>query len=243
MTSSNPAVAVLAGGLATRLGALSAGGPKSMIEVAGEPFVAHQLRGVARQDFRDVVICAGHLGKMIEDFVGDGSAFGCRVRYSFDGERLLGTGGALRQALPLLGDKFLVMYGDSYLRAPLRPVWQQFVDSKKSALMTIFRNEDRWDRSNVEVCEGEILAYEKSAPTCAMRHIDYGLGCVRARALSEFAPPGRTFDLALFYAAMLEERQLAAFEVAERFYEIGSPSGLAETDALLRESKKLSSTE
>jgi N-acetyl-alpha-D-muramate 1-phosphate uridylyltransferase len=236
--SSNPVVAILGGGLATRLGALSAGVPKSMIEVAGKPFIAHQLRGVARQGFREVVICAGHLGKMIEDFVGDGSAFGCRVRYSLDGERLLGTGGALRQALPLLGDSFLVMYGDSYLRAPLRPIWQHFVDSEKSALMTVFRNEDRWDRSNVAVREGEILAYNKSAPTRAMRHIDYGLGCVRARALSEFAPPGQTFDLALFYAAMLVEQQLVAFEVAERFYEIGSPSGLAETDALLRESKK-----
>ena len=153
--SSNPVVAILGGGLATRLGALSAGVPKSMIEVAGKPFIAHQLRGVARQGFREVVICAGHLGKMIEDFVGDGSAFGCRVRYSLDGERLLGTGGALRQALPLLGDSFLVMYGDSYLRAPFRPIWQHFVDSEKSALMTVFRNEDRWDRSNVEFAKGK----------------------------------------------------------------------------------------
>ena len=237
MRSSTPTVAILAGGLATRLGALSAGVPKSMIQVAGEPFIAHQLRGLAGQGFSEAVICAGHLGKIIEDFVGDGSAFGCRVRYSIDGERLLGTGGALRQALPLLGDSFLVMYGDSYLRAPLRPVWQHFADSEKSALMTVFCNEDRWDRSNVEVHDGEILAYNKKSPTPAMCHIDYGLGCVRAEALSEFAPAGQTFDLALFYGAMLKDRQLAAFEVAERFYEIGSPSGLAETDAFLRERK------
>ncbi len=235
MASSQPVVAILAGGLATRLGALSASVPKSMIEVAGEPFIGHQLRELSRQNCCEVVVCAGHLGTMIEDFVGDGSAFGCRVRYSLDGERLLGTGGALRQALSLLGDSFLVMYGDSYLRAPLRPVWKHFVDSGSSALMTVFRNDDQWDRSNVKFCDGEIRRYDKITLTASMRHIDYGLGCVRSEAFSAFAPAGRPFDLASFYAAMLERRQLAAYEVAERFYEIGSGAGLAETEALLRD--------
>jgi N-acetyl-alpha-D-muramate 1-phosphate uridylyltransferase len=234
MRIAQPVVAILAGGLATRLGSLSERVPKSMIEVAGEPFIAHQLRGLSRRDVCEVVICAGHLGGMIEHSVGDGSAFGCRVRYSFDGERLLGTGGALRQALPLLGESFLVIYGDSYLRAPLRPVWQQFADSGRSALMTIFRNANRWDRSNVEFHDGEIWRYDKTTPTASIQYIDYGLGCVRSEALSAFAPAGHSFDLALFYQAMLERRQLAAYEVKERFYEIGSPAGLAETAALLQ---------
>jgi N-acetyl-alpha-D-muramate 1-phosphate uridylyltransferase len=235
MASSQPVVAILAGGLATRLGALSASVPKSMIEVAGEPFIGHQLRGLARQDLCEVVVCSGHLGTMIEDFVGDGSAFGCRVRYSLDGERLLGTGGALHEALPLLGDSFMVMYGDSYLRAPLRPVWKHFVHSERSSLMTVFGNDNQLDRSNVEFRDGEIRRYDKITLTASMRHIDYGLGCVRSEVFSAFAPADRSFDLALFYAAMLERRQLAAYEVAERFYEIGSPAGLAETEALLRD--------
>ena len=234
MRASQPVVAILAGGLATRLGALTASVPKSMVQVAGEPFISHQLRGLSRQGFCEVVICTGHLGEVIEDFVGDGSAFGCRVRHSLDGERSLGTGGALRQALPLLGETFLVIYGDSYLRAPLRPVWEYFVDSGKSALMTVFRNENQWGQSNVEFRDGEIQSYDKTAPSPSMQHIDYGAGCIRAEALSAFAPAGRPFDLASFYTAMLERRQLAAYEVAERFYEIGSPAGLAETDALLR---------
>jgi N-acetyl-alpha-D-muramate 1-phosphate uridylyltransferase len=231
--ASTAVTAILAGGLGTRLGALTSTIPKSMVEVGGQPFIAHQLRGLAAHGFREVVVCAGHLGGLIEDFVGDGSAFGCRVRYSFDGERLQGTGGALRRALPLLGERFLVMYGDSYLRAPLLPIWRSFIASKKAALMTVFRNEDRWERSNVEFVDGEIRSYDKHAPTKAMRHIDYGLGCLRADELSAFALEDEAFDLAPFYRAMLEQEELAGFEVRERFYEIGSLAGLAETEALL----------
>src|SRR5271170_7035271 len=238
---SRPVTAILAGGLATRLGALSSTVPKSLIPVGGEPFIAHQLRGLARQGFADVVICSGRLGEQIQSFVGDGSAFGCHVQHSFDGEQLLGTGGALRRALPLLGERFLVMYGDSYLREPILPVWKRFLELGKAALMTVFRNEDRWDRSNVEFAKGvgggEILSYEKAAPrnpepSRAIRHIDYGLGCIRSEALRGWAQEER-FDLASFYRAMLERGQLAAFEVKERFFEIGSPEGLAETDALI----------
>jgi NDP-sugar pyrophosphorylase family protein len=236
MVSSNPTVAILAGGLATRLGALSAKVPKSMMEVGGAPFIAHQLRGLAREEFRDVVICTGHLGEQIEGFVGDGSAFGCRVRYSFDGEQLLGTGGALRKALPLLGEGFLVMYGDSYLRAALPPIWKHFKASGNSALMTVFRNEGRWGASNVEFTAGEIRSYDKAATTPAMRHIDYGLGCIGAEAMSAYAATGVGFDLSSFYGSLVQQRQLAAVEVTERFYEIGSPEGLAETVALLRKS-------
>jgi len=233
VSDSLPVVAILAGGLATRLGALAASLPKSLLPVGGEPFIAHQLRGLAQQGFRNAVVCAGHLGTMIEDFVGDGSAFGCRVRYSFDGDRPLGTGGALRRALPLLGDGFLVLYGDSYLREPFWPVWRSFADSGKAALMTVFRNEDRWGRSNVEFSHGEVLRYDKTARTPAMRHIDYGLGCIRGEALAAWAAEGERFDLADFYRDLLERGELAGFEVSGRFYEIGSPEGLAETDALL----------
>ena len=229
-----PVTAILAGGCATRLGPLTTSRPKSLVEVAGEPFIAHQLRGLARQDFRDVVICAGHLGELIRDCVGDGAAFGCRVRYSFDGDRPLGTGGALRNALPLLSDRFLTMYGDSFLRAALAPVWAHWIKSGKSALMTVFGNDNRWDRSNVDFRDGAIQSYDKAAPAPAMRHIDYGLGCIRADALWNFSPEIGSFDLAEFYRAMLAQGEMAAFEVTERFYEIGSPPGLAETEEFLR---------
>jgi NDP-sugar pyrophosphorylase family protein len=218
--------------LATRLLPLTEAIPKSLVNVAGHPFIEHQLRLLARQGFHDVVICAGHLGEQIEAFIGDGSAFDCHCLYSFDGGTPLGTGGALKRALPLLGDGFLVMYGDSYLSEPLQPVWNSFLESGKPALMTVFRNDDRWGASNVEFEAGRVVRYDKSSPTHAMRYIDYGLSCIRSAELEAYES-GDAFDLSAFYAELSKRGVLGGFEVKERFYEIGSPAGLAETEALL----------
>ena len=113
-------VAILAGGLATRLRPITEKIPKSLVDVAGEPFIVRQLDYLFRQRVRDVVLCIGYLGEMIEAVVGDGSRFGLRVSYSIDGPILLGTGGALRRAAPLLGEAFFVLYGDSYLPVDYR---------------------------------------------------------------------------------------------------------------------------
>ncbi|MBV9836108.1 MAG: NTP transferase domain-containing protein [Alphaproteobacteria bacterium] len=228
-----PPIVLLAGGLASRMGALTQARPKSLLEVAGEPFIAHQLRYFAAEGFPDVVICAGHLGGQIEDFVGDGRRFGCQVRYSWDGAVRLGTGGAIRQALPLLGRHFLVMYGDSYLPIRFRPVWEAFLRAAAVALMTVFRNERRWDNSNVEFADGVIRVYDKVHRTEAMQHIDYGLGVLDASVFSSIEA-GRPFDLAELYAALVGEGRLMGYEVEQRFYEIGSVAGLAETDEFLR---------
>lgn len=227
-----PPVAVLAGGLATRLRPVTETIPKSLVTVAGEPFLAHQLRLLAREGVTRVVLCTGHLSEQIEAFVGTGAAFGLTVAVSRDGDRLLGTGGALRRALPLLGPEFLVLYGDSYLDTPFAPVVSAFRRSGCPALMTVHRNEGRWDTSNVEFADGRIRRYDKIDRTPAMRHIDYGLGCLRADALAGW-PAEEPFDLAAVYGALVRSGELAAHEVAERFYEIGSHQGLAETEALL----------
>jgi NDP-sugar pyrophosphorylase family protein len=232
-----PALALLAGGLATRLGALTERVPKSLVEVAGEPFVAHQLRLLAVQGIRDVVLCCGHQGGMIEDFVGDGARFGCRVRYSHDGPALLGTGGAIRNAISLLGECFWVMYGDSYLTVDFAEALRVYEASGMAALMTVFRNEGRWDASNVEMAEGRIVRYAKHAPEAMkgrMRHIDYGLGLYPAEEFAAW-PEGEAFDLARVQEGLVAREEMAGFEVPERFYEIGSVSGLRETDAFLRE--------
>jgi NDP-sugar pyrophosphorylase family protein len=230
-----PPLAVLAGGLATRLRPLTATTPKSLVGVAGEPFIAHQLRLFVRNHIEDIVVCTGFLSDQIEEFVGDGSRFGCRVRYSRDGERRLGTGGALRRALPLLGERFFVTYGDSYLTVPYRPIWEAFRDGGWPALMVVLRNEGRWDTSNVAFSDGMVERYDKRERTETMRYIDYGLGAIDAAALAEW-PADTEFDLAAFYGDLVRRHQLAGYEVYERFYEIGSPEGLRETDALLRRS-------
>lgn len=224
-------VAILAGGLATRLGSLTEKIPKSLIPIDGEPFVAHQLRLLERNGIRHVILCVGHLGEQIERTVGDGGAFGVEVTYSYDGAMLLGTAGAIRTALPKLEESFFVMYGDSYLACDYAVVEREFFRSTRLGLMTVFRNNGQWDASNVEFEEGRILAYSKKNRNSRMRHIDYGLGVFRAQAFAKT----HAQDLADVYEELLEAGELAAVEMHERFYEIGSPTGLHEmTDFLSR---------
>lgn len=229
-----PALALLAGGLATRLYPLTETMPKSLVQVAGEPFLAHQLRWMAAQGVRDVVICCGHLGKQVREFAGDGERFGLGVRYSEDGGHALGTGGAIRHALPMLGGEFLVMYGDSWLTASLQDLWAAFCGQSCAGMMTVFRNENRWDESNVEICDGRVARYEKGLHHAGLTHIDYGLSAFCAEAF-EGIPDGRVFDLGLVFHELMMGGELACHEVGERFYEIGSFEGLRETEAMLRQ--------
>ncbi len=226
-------VAILAGGLGTRLRPLTEKLPKSLAPVAGEPFLAHQLRLLARSGIERVVLCIGHMGEAIREFAGDGRRFGLEISYSDDGHVPLGTAGAVRKALPLLGSRFFVLYGDSYLPCDYRLVQEAFLASGLPALMTVYRNEDRWDASNVEYEGGRILAYDKSKRTPRMRHIDYGLGAF-ARAVFETLPAGVFLDLADLYRDLLANGRLAAYEVTERFYHIGDWDALNELDEYLR---------
>jgi NDP-sugar pyrophosphorylase family protein len=222
-------VAILAGGLATRLGALTEKIPKSLIPMDGEPFVAHQLRLLQRSGIRHVILCVGHLGEQIEQAVGKGSEFGVEVTYSYDGEILRGTAGAIRTALPKLGESFFVMYGDSYLTCDYAAIEEEFLRRRKPGLMTVFRNDGQWDASNVEFEEGRVLAYNKRNRTPRMRYIDYGLGVFHAEVFGRIGAA----DLADVYAELLQAGELAALEVPERFYEIGSPTGLQEMRTFL----------
>jgi NDP-sugar pyrophosphorylase family protein len=226
-------VAILAGGQATRLLPIAQTIPKALMKVANEPFIAHQLRLLRRNGVGRVVLCVQHLGEMIRDFVGDGHRFGLEIAYSFDGATLLGTGGALRRALPLLGPTFFVLYGDSYLDIEYQEVLHAFGHSGAPALMTVFRNEGQWDTSNVIFNGSRVIRYDKKALVPEMKYIDYGLGVLSDGVFSE-RPDGVPFDLAEVYSALAAAGKLAGHEVKHRFFEIGTPAGLAETDAYLR---------
>jgi NDP-sugar pyrophosphorylase family protein len=229
-------IAILAGGLATRLRPMTETIPKALVPIAGEPFLGHQLRLLSQRGVERAVLCVGYLGEQVRDYAGDGSRFGLHVDYSFDGPQLLGTGGAIRQALPLLGENFFAIYGDSYLSCDYADAAQKFLESGKPGLMTVFHNDGRWDRSNVEYSDGRILAYDKAKRTPRMRHIDYGLG-VFHRAVFDAVPQDRPCDLAVVYQDLLGRGELAAWEARERFYEIGSLEGIRElTEFLSRES-------
>jgi len=221
-------IAILAGGLGTRLYPLTERIPKALVELNGEPFLAHQLRLLRARGIERVVLCTGQHGERVREYAGDGARFGLAIDYSPDGPTLLGTAGAVRKALPLLGEEFFVVYGDSYLPCSYHDVEQAFHAAGQPGLMTVYRNEGRWDTSNVEFAagrpKGRIVAYDKKNRTPRMQHIDYGLG-VFSRAAFEGAPHS---DLAEVYRDLLRRGELAAFEVHERFYEVGSFAGIAE---------------
>ena len=233
-------VAILAGGLATRLRPITEKIPKSLVSVAGRPFLEHQIHLLRANGISELVLCVGHLGEMIVDQFGDGSAYGVRIRYSFDGPKLLGTGGAIRKALSLLPEQFFILYGDSYLPIDYRAVAKAFQDSGAAALMTVFANSDAWDRSNVWFESGRIRLYSKRERLPEMKHIDYGLTVARASA---FEHTDESFDLAELLESLSRRQQLAGFEVEERFYEVGSPSGLRELDQLLNAGQGVNSDE
>lgn len=232
MNLSSIPVAILAGGLATRLRPITEKVPKVLVPVAGKPFLAHQLELLRKQGVMRAVLCLGHLGEMVQRDFGDGSAHGVQLQYSFDGPKLLGTGGALKQAMPKLGEKFFVLYGDSYLPIPFAPIAEFFERSGKRGLMTVFRNEGKFDTSNVVFANGEIQVYDKKNKRPDMLHIDYGLSVFRREAFDEW-PVDQPFDLADVMQKLVGEKQLAGYEVPERFYEIGSHAGLNELNELL----------
>lgn len=227
MSGELPTICILAGGRGTRLGARVADTPKPLLEVAGEPFLFHQLRLLAEHGARRAVLCVGYLGELIEAGVGS-RRYGIEIEYSYDSPDLDGTLGAIRRALPLLGDRFLVLYGDTYLRLDYRDAVRSWERSGTSGLMCVLRNEGRWDTSNALYRDGRVLAYDKRNPTPEMRWIDYGLGGLRADAVT-----GGESDLAALYRDLAERGELCGYEVTERFHEIGTPAAFAETEAFL----------
>jgi NDP-sugar pyrophosphorylase family protein len=226
-------VAVLAGGLATRLKPITEKIPKLLVEVAGEPFFSHQIRLLRGAGLTRLVVCVGYLGEQVVGRYGNGSDWGVHIEYSFDGPRLLGTGGALIRALPRLGEAFYVLYGDSYLPVDYQAVARGFLASGKLGLMTVYENNGRFDASNAWFEGGVIRAYDKRDKLPQMRHIDYGLGLFRSAAFDDF-PRDEPVDLADVQKALLARGELAGFEVKERFYEIGSHAGLGELDRILQ---------
>lgn len=220
-------VALLAGGLATRLRPITQTIPKALVELAGKPFVDHQLALLHRNGIRKVVMCLGYLGEMVEQHLGNGSQLGMELSYSYDGEKLMGTGGALRRAAHLLGEVFWIMYGDSYMDIDYPGVLADFAFRDSLGLMTVLRNNNQWDRSNVVFRDGQLIRYDKRTQTPEMNYIDYGVGLLRREAL-ERIPADRPYDLADLYGELSREGQLAGHEVFTRFYEIGTPQSLDE---------------
>src|SRR5688572_27931943 len=228
----NVPVALLAGGLATRLRPITEKIPKALVDIDGKPFIDHQLALLRRNGIRKVVMCLGYRGEMVQDHCGDGSRYEMELKYSFDGEKLMGTGGAIKRAAHLLDEVFWVMYGDSYMDIDYRAVLAFFDRSGAQGLMTVLRNANRWDKSNVVFRAGKLMRYDKRNATAEMDHIDYGVGILRRDVLAE-VPEDQPFDLAALYTRMVDEGRMVGYEVTNRFYEIGTRDALEEARAYL----------
>jgi MurNAc alpha-1-phosphate uridylyltransferase len=226
-------VVILAGGLATRLYPVTRKIPKALIKIAGRPFIDHQLALLREKGVIQIVLCVGYLGEMIEEYVGDGSRWGLDVQYSYDGNVLLGTGGAVKKALSLLPDTFFILYGDSYLDIDYNAVIERFYDEGLPVLMTIYRNQNAFDSSNILMKGGRILKYDKKSRDPAMEYIDYGLVVVRKKVFDPY-PANEPVDLSHVLSRMVDSGQVAIFEADQRFYEIGSTSGIKETEDYIR---------
>lgn len=223
---------ILAGGLATRLRPITKSIPKSMVKVLGKPFLEYQIGLLVRNGVRDILLCVGHLGEQVENYFGDGNKFGITIKYSYEKGRLLGTGGAIRNAIGSLGDEFFVLYGDSYLDINYEEVREHFSKVSCPALLVVYRNENKWDSSNVILKNRIVEVYDKENHTSGITHIDYGLS-VLSKAVIEDIPKGVPYDLADLYKDLSSRRKLAGHEVFNRFYEIGSLNGLKEFESFI----------
>jgi MurNAc alpha-1-phosphate uridylyltransferase len=224
---------LLAGGMATRLGELTETTPKSLIEIAGRPFIEYQLKSFASAGFSQIVVCVGNLSEKIINFVGDGSQYGLQVRYSFDGDEQLGTGGAIRKALPFLENNFFVQYGDSFLKFNYQELEREFNKNPDPCLMTIYENHNSFDKSNVEIFEGKRISYSKSSPSPEMNFIDYGCMILDGKLFGDFKTPTK-FDLSYYLEHLSRRGLLSGFQVQKRFFEIGSLQGIQVFDEYVR---------
>ncbi|UCB42647.1 MAG: nucleotidyltransferase family protein [Dehalococcoidales bacterium] len=225
-------VVILAGGLATRLGRLTKDRPKSLVEIQGKPFLEYQLNLLRRAGIGNIVLCVGNLGRQIERCFGKGEEHGVSIRYSYE-DTPLGTAGALKNAISLLNDVFCCMYGDSYLLVDLPTVMDYFEAQKKLALMTVFRNDNHFDKSNVVVVEDLVSRYNKQEKNTDMVYIDYGVSIFRKRTL-DMVPDGQFYSLEDLFPQLIASQELLAYEITERFYEIGSPQGLSDFNEYIR---------
>ena len=218
-------IAILAGGLATRLQPLTEKIPKSMIMIEGTPFLQYQLEFLKTGGITEIVLCVGHLSEQIETYFGDGKRFGVNIKYSIERGRLLGTAGSLKNAETLLAEEFFVMYGDSYLFLNFEEVLKHFQKFNKSALMVVYKNYDKYDKSNVVVEEGMVNKYDKKHKTEDMVYIDYGVNILRKKVLNMISG-NQVYSLENLFHELIKQKEMLAFETKERFYEIGSRRGL-----------------
>jgi NDP-sugar pyrophosphorylase family protein len=226
-------IVILCGGLGTRLSHLTKYTPKSMIQIEGKPFLEYQIENLKKQSIKDIVLCVGHLSEKIEEYFGKGEKFEVNIKYSYEKEKLFGPIGALKNTEPLLEETFFIMYGDSYLSVDLHKVQNYFMQHDKPALMVVYKNQDKYDRSNLIVQDNMVIGYGEKERTRDMIYIDYGTSILRKKIL-EILPKDTPISTEQFFSDLVKKRELMAFEAEERFYHIGDLESLEEFRSYIR---------
>jgi len=218
---------IICGGLATRLGNLSKNIPKSMIDIEGKPFLLYQIENLKKNNIKDILLCVGHLSEKIIDYFGDGKKFGVNITYSYDKDKALGPIGAVKNAEKLLDDEFFIMYGDSYLSVDFQDAYNYFKKNNKPSMMVVYKNNDKFDKSNLIIKDNLVVGYGDKERTKDMKYIDYGTSLLTKNCL-KFVPNNEFFSTGKFFSKLIKERNLRAYEVFKRFYHIGNPESLEE---------------
>lgn len=230
--NATPTLVILAGGLATRLYPITKSIPKSMINVNGKPFINHQLKMLSQKGVSRIVFCVGHLGDQIKNYIAENETYGIEIVFSEDGDKLCGTGGALIKALQYVDDTFMVTYGDSYLDIDYQNIAHEFNNSSKTAMMTVFKNDNMWDKSNVHFNDGKIKHYSKTNLHPKMQHIDFGLLIFKKETVMPWKN-FKQFDLSEILKTLVNNDNLHGFEVFQRFYEVGTHQGIVDLESYL----------
>lgn len=230
-------VVILAGGLATRLRPVTETIPKAMVPIEGRPFLEYQIDFLKKNGVTDLVLCVGYLSEKIEQYFANGHEFGVTIQYVHDGDRLLGTAGALKRAESLLQENFFVMYGDSYLFLNFKDVYSTFKKSNKSAVMVVYKNDNNYDTSNVAIENGKVIRYDKKNLIGDLVYIDYGV-LVFAKSILDLIPGDQVCQLENVIHDLIQKKDLVAYEATKRFYEIGSHKGLEDFTRYIRDQKK-----
>lgn len=228
---------ILAGGLGTRLRPLTEKVPKVMVAVNGEPFLLHLLQLLKSQGINDIVLCIGYLGQHVKDSFGNGEAMGVNLRYSEEKGKLLGTGGALKQAQSLLDDYFLVINGDTYLPIDYRKVEKAFLRRGKKALMVVYDNRDDTEVKNNVALDDDLMvkSYDKNHPDRNFHHVEAGALALRKEVL-DMIREGDAISLeAGLYPGLIQQGEMAAFVARQRFYDIGLPEQRKIFEAFVKE--------
>jgi NDP-sugar pyrophosphorylase family protein len=225
-------IAIIAGGLGTRLGPITKNTPKSMIMISGKPFIEHQMQLLKKAGIDNIVLCLGHQSELIQDYCGDGSKFGLNIKYSCESNPL-DTAGALKLASHLLEDYFFTLYGDSYILVDFYEMLTRLLSKNKLALMSVYKNSNQFDRSNT-IIENDVVTYYNKEKSEGCNYIDYGVNLFNKDVL-RFVPENTSYSLGTLFAKLIEQKELLAYQVEKRFYEIGSFYGLKEFSKYIEE--------